>query len=57
VNNQIRSGNASAGAFWGRLSYSDDAASGMGKRLIPAQWCAPVRLGRLRIRPRSRDFG
>ncbi|BDZ44959.1 GNAT family acetyltransferase [Naasia aerilata] len=35
VNIQIRAGNSSAGSFWSGLGYADDAASGMGKRLIP----------------------
>ena len=35
INIQIRSGNERIAAFWSALGYSDDSASGMGKRLIP----------------------
>ena len=35
VNVQIRSGNEGVGAFYDRLGYTPDAATSLGKRLIP----------------------
>jgi ribosomal protein S18 acetylase RimI-like enzyme len=35
VNVQIRSGNEAVAAFYDRLGYTPDAATGLGKRLIP----------------------
>lgn len=35
VNVQIRSGNESVAAFYDRLGYAPDGATGLGKRLIP----------------------
>jgi ribosomal protein S18 acetylase RimI-like enzyme len=35
VNVQVRSGNEAVAAFYDRLGYSPDGATGLGKRLIP----------------------
>jgi ribosomal protein S18 acetylase RimI-like enzyme len=35
VNVQIRSGNEAVGAFYDRLGYTPDGATGLGKRLVP----------------------
>jgi ribosomal protein S18 acetylase RimI-like enzyme len=35
VNVQVRSGNEPVGAFYDRLGYTPDGATGLGKRLIP----------------------
>lgn len=35
VNVQVRSGNEAVAAFYQRLGYREDAAAGLGKRLVP----------------------
>lgn len=35
VNVQVRGGNEGVTAFYGRLGYEPDGATGLGKRLIP----------------------